>query len=600
MGRPLNKKYFGKRNTGAAGTFGNTNLLPTDYDLGGLKANGVTVGTAGSYTGTQVAAPLTVTFPAPALASEGATTATGTVTGYKYLSGSTLTGTQTVAYTTGAGTLVASVGSTSITFTPTLTTYSGLSIGSVTTGGVVTLTGGTFTGVKGTSVTFDAGLTGTTGLTAGATYYVTTSVSSSSTITLASTYALAVAGTAITIAGGTPTGTLTLTVGTTYASVASIALVSGGTGITVTQVAAMIATPVALTQSTSSGAGATLTSTAGSSNFGVTDVTLTNGGNGYINTVPVTPSITSTTLTAISAFTSSGFSSTSLTGSYLLATPQSAGTFYVGQVLTLTGTNTGTTITGYSTGKSYLVKTTNGTSTFTLTNIDGTAVANGTASGDIVGLTINLYKATVSSTDQLVPGFKVVTTGTGGSLTASTYYIIAVNGATEIVLSSSAGGNATAVTSATSTATTVVSGNIAATFSVASAAANLAFAAQVTTGYTGNYAAIQAQALSTTGGVVRQDTDIIKQENTQRFRVENADGVFYAKLVNAFPTVGGTMAINATDFNGSTYWVTKITNRRCRVTQNVVKTSFQFADGATVNWTFGSAVTGVSVKIDNA
>ena len=125
----------------------------------------------------------------------------------------------------------------------------------------------------------------------------------------------------------------------------------------------------------------------------------------------------------------------------------------------------------------------------------------------------------------------------------------------------------------------------------------MTFAAQVTTGYSGNYAAIQAQSLATTGGVVRQDTDIIKQENYQRFRVESSDGAFYAKLVNTFPTVGGTMAINATDSAGGTYWVTKITNRRCRVTQN---TGNQFTNGSQVNWTFGSPVANVSVKIDNA
>jgi hypothetical protein len=192
---------------------------------------------------------------------------------------------------------------------------------------------------------------------------------------------------------------------------------------------------------------------------------------------------------------------------------------------------------------------------------------------------------------------KVVTTGTGGSLTAGTYYIIAVNGTTEIVLSSSVGGPAAVVTTATSTATCVFSGNTAITFGSGSAAATMTFQAQVTTGYTGNYAAIQAVALVTTGGVVRQDTDIVKQENTQRFRVENADGVFYAKLVNTFPTVGGTMAINATDSAGGQYWVTKITNRRCRVTRNG---GTQFTDGSTVNWTFGSPVANVSVKIDNA
>ena len=57
------------------------------------------------------------------------------------------------------------------------------------------------------------------------------------------------------------------------------------------------------------------------------------------------------------------------------------------------------------------------------------------------------------------------------------------------------------------------------------------------------------------------------------------------------------MAINATDSAGGTYWVTKITNRRCRVTRN---SGTQFADGSTVNWTFGSAVLNTSVKIDNA
>jgi hypothetical protein len=587
MGRPLNKKYFGKRNTGAAGTFGNTNTLPTDYDLGGLKTSGVTVGTAGTYTGTQVAGPVTVTFPAPALSSEGGVTAVGTVTGYKYLSGSTLTGAETVAYSAAAGTVVATVGSTTITFTATLNaSTTGISVTSISTGGVAVVASGNY--LKGQDFVV-------TGGTAAGTYYVLTGGSSVTSITLTDTYAKAVAGTAATFAGGTG-GTAVL--GATYNTIASIALVSGGTGITPTQVAAMIATPVALTQSTG-GAGRTLTSTGSGSNFGVTDVTLSNNGNGYINSVPVTPTITATTITSISAFTSSGFSSTSLTGSYLLATPQAANTFYVGQVLTLTGSNTGTTITGYSTGKSYLVKATNGTSTFTLTNLDGTAVANGSASGDIVGLTIVLYKATVGSTDQLVPGLKIVTSGSGGGISsATTYYIIAVNGTNEIVLSATAGGNSIVLSSATGlTITTVVSGNIAATFTPSGAAANLTFAAQVTTGYTGNYAAIQAVALATTGGVARQDTDIVKQENTQRFRVENADGVFYAKLVNTFPTVGGTMAINAVDSASGTYWVTKITNRRCRVTRN---TGTQFADGATVNWTFGSAVTNVSVKIDNA
>jgi len=598
MGRPLNKKYFGKRNTGATGTFGNTNLLPTDYDLGGLKANGVTVVTPNSYSPTN-ANTLTVTFPKPALASEGAVTAVGTVSAFAYVSGATLSATAaTKAYTSGAGSVSATVGATTVTFTPTLTAASGsLAITATTNNsGAITIASGTF--VVGQDVVVTG--TGGQGISAG-TYYVG-AVASSTAITLSSSYANAVAASPVFIT--TTTGSISGTnavVGATYNSITSIALVSGGTFTAAQTTAFNAANPVALTQSTSSGTSQTLTTT--SAVYGVSAITLSNNGNGYINTVPVTPSITSTTLTSIA----SGAYGTITVGAtpfntITLGTAQTAGTFYVGQVVSFTGTPGGNTAfidSGFASGNSYLVSATNGTSTLTLTKLDGTAVSGG-AAGATTGLTIALYKATVGTTDQLVPGLKVVTTGTGGSLTAGTYYIIAVNGTTEIVLSSTAGGNAVAVTSATATATCVFSGNIAAIFSSGSAAANLTFAAQVTTGYTGNYAAIQAQALATTGGVVRQDTDIVKQENTQRFRVENADGVFYAKLVNTFPTVGGTMAINATDFNGSTYWVTKITNRRCRVTRNTSNgAGFQFTDGSTVNWTFGSAVTNVSVKIDN-
>ena len=585
MGRPLNKKYFGKRNTGAAGTFGNTNLLPTDYDLGGVKVNGIGSITAGSFTGAQADA-ATLTFPTPALASEGGQTATGTPN-FKVLT-TTVGGTQTQAYAS-TDVLSDTFGGVTSTYTPTLTSYSANTISATAISANAITLGTAITAVKGTSFLFPAGVTGVTGLTPGTTYYIAASVSSSSTVTLASTPT----GSVLTISG-TPGGTLTgVTIGASTASVASVTVVNGGV-IPKGSVAAYAAATT-VTASVSAGAGLTL---GGTVSFGLTSATITSTGNGYINTVPVTPSITSTTLTSIASGAYGTITVGSVTNTITLGTAQSANTFYVGQVVTFTGTAGGAgTLGGYTTGKSYLVSATNGTSTLTFTNVDGTAVTGGVAGG-VTGLTIVLYKATVSSTDQLVPGLVVTTTGTGGSLTAGTYYIIAVNGATEIVLSSSAGGNATAVTTATSTATTVVSGNVAVTInSNQGAAASMTFAAQVTTGYTGNYATIQAQALATTGGVVRQDTDIIKQENTQRFRVENADGVFYAKLVTAFPTVGGTMAINATDSAGNTYWVSKITNRRCRVTRN---TGTQFADGATVNWTFGSPVASVSVKIDNA
>jgi hypothetical protein len=579
MGRPLNKKYFGKRNTGATGAYGNTSLLPTDYDLGGLKALNASVGTAGSYTQSQAAA-LTTTFPKPALSTEGGVTAVGTPT-FNILT-ATVGGTQTQAYLGGAGNPISVVyGGVTSTFTPTLTSSTtGITVTSISTAGVTVVASGTY--VKGQDFVV-------TGGTAAGTYYVQVGGSSVTSITINSSYAAAIAGTTPVLTGGTG-GTAVL--GATYNTVASVGAATSGTyqqaGVT-----SGLASAQATTQATSSGAGLTLAP----ASFAVNGVSYSNAGNGYINTVPVTPGISATTVTTIASGAYGTITVGAVTNTITLGTAQAAGTFYIGQVVTFTGTaSTNFIDSSYSTGNSYLVTATNGTSTLTLVTIAGTAPTGG-AAGAVTGLSIVLYKETVSSTDQLVPGLKVVTTGSGGSLSAGTYYIIAVNGATEIVLSSSVGGNAAVVTSATSlTITTVVSGNTAITFGSGSAAATMTFQAQVTTGYTGNYAAMQAVALATTGGVARQDTDIIKQENTQRFRVENADGVFYAKLVNTFPTVGGTMAINAVDSAGGQYWVTKITNRRCRVTRNG---GTQFTDGSTVNWTFGSPVASVSVKIDN-
>jgi hypothetical protein len=67
MGRPLNKKYFGNRNIGAAGT--------TDNGIGGNRIASVTIGGVNDSTGYSSGDP--VTFSAPEL--PGGVTATGAV-----------------------------------------------------------------------------------------------------------------------------------------------------------------------------------------------------------------------------------------------------------------------------------------------------------------------------------------------------------------------------------------------------------------------------------------------------------------------------------------------------------------------------------------
>ena len=110
------------------------------------------------------------------------------------------------------------------------------------------------TAVKGTSFLYPSGATGVTGLTPGTTYYISANVSASTSVTLASSYNNAIAGTTLTISG-TPGGTLTgVVLGASYASVASVAVLSGGlyTGTYTT-------TALTPTTSASSGAGLTLT-----------------------------------------------------------------------------------------------------------------------------------------------------------------------------------------------------------------------------------------------------------------------------------------------------------------------------------------------------
>jgi hypothetical protein len=59
----------------------------------------------------------------------------------------------------------------------------------------------------------------------------------------------------------------------------------------------------------------------------------------------------------------------------------------------------------------------------------------------------------------------------------------------------------------------------------------------------------------------------------------------------------GEMTITATDSAGGTYFVTKIGGRKATLTRG---TGTQFATDTAVQWTFGSATEGVTVKIANA
>ncbi len=101
------------------------------------------------------------------------------------------------------------------------------------------------------------------------------------------------------------------------------------------------------------------------------------------------------------------------------------------------------------------------------------------------------------------------------------------------------------------------------------------------------------------GGLSAKAADIMKQESTARYLVQNADGVGICHLVGATPAAAGEMSITATDVNGSTYFVTKLTSRKAYLTRDTVNGSFEYASGAVTRWGMPAATTG-TVSISNA
>jgi hypothetical protein len=99
-------------------------------------------------------------------------------------------------------------------------------------------------------------------------------------------------------------------------------------------------------------------------------------------------------------------------------------------------------------------------------------------------------------------------------------------------------------------------------------------------------------------GQARLGGDIIKQESSHRYLVKNSDGVGQCKLVASDSPAEGEMYIIATDANGSTYWVTKLTAHKARVKRRTMSTAYLIADGAQTGWNIG-VPSGTIVTLSN-
>jgi hypothetical protein len=96
------------------------------------------------------------------------------------------------------------------------------------------------------------------------------------------------------------------------------------------------------------------------------------------------------------------------------------------------------------------------------------------------------------------------------------------------------------------------------------------------------------------GGSSRTNGDIIKQESSRRYLVQNADGSGQCRLVNTSTLTAGTMNLIATDVGGNTYFVTKLTARRAVLTRYLNnEADWEYADGAVSGWNITTPTTGV-------
>ena len=120
------------------------------------------------------------------------------------------------------------------------------------------------------------------------------------------------------------------------------------------------------------------------------------------------------------------------------------------------------------------------------------------------------------------------------------------------------------------------------------------FADTVTrTSTTTNALKVMAYLQTKDGGTGAKLADIVKQEASHRYLVKTSEGIGQCKLVNTSTLTAGQMNIVATDTNGSTYYVTKLTARRAVITRSTASGSFVYASNSSVGWNISTPATGI-------
>ena len=105
--------------------------------------------------------------------------------------------------------------------------------------------------------------------------------------------------------------------------------------------------------------------------------------------------------------------------------------------------------------------------------------------------------------------------------------------------------------------------------------------------------------ISGAGGSSAILSDIVRQAGRSKYQVKNSQGQGIVQLkTSAAANAAGEATITATDYANCTYYVKKISAHRVTLIR-YGSGSFEFDNNTSIPWTFGSAETGISVKIDN-
>jgi hypothetical protein len=99
---------------------------------------------------------------------------------------------------------------------------------------------------------------------------------------------------------------------------------------------------------------------------------------------------------------------------------------------------------------------------------------------------------------------------------------------------------------------------------------------------------IQIISYLTTGSSGISGGDIMKQEGSRRYLVQNAQGQGICKLSTG-TLAAGQMHIIATDVSGATYWVTKLTSRKATVYPRTNTSTAIYRSIHVAPWTIGNA-----------